>query len=124
MGKKKRESSELLKAFGSRVRALRKVAGLSQMKLGEKVGLDHTYIGGIERGERNLSLEAIGKIAMGLGIEIPELFFLSGAERKPFPGELMELVTLLEKRDPETIQRGTEFVQGMLKGVDGVKTGK
>ena len=47
------------------------------MELGEKAELDHTYIGGVERGERNLSIEAIGKLAQGLGVDIVDLFRFS-----------------------------------------------
>lgn len=61
-------------AFGARVRALREPLGLSQEGLGHYAGLDRTYIGGIERGERNVSLENIWKIANALGVEPGELF--------------------------------------------------
>ena len=60
--------------FGRRVRALRKSKGLSQEALANICNLDRTYIGGIERGERNVSLINIGKIAEGLGVPIRELF--------------------------------------------------
>jgi len=44
------------------------------MDLALKTGLDRTYIGGIERGERNVALKNIEKIAKGLGVSIDELF--------------------------------------------------
>ncbi len=44
------------------------------MDLANKAGLDRTYIGGIERGERNVALENIEKIAKTLGVSIEELF--------------------------------------------------
>jgi len=63
------EKSEILKAFGNNVRCLRIKKGLSQEQLADLAGLHRTYIGGIERGERNISLENIVKIAKALGID-------------------------------------------------------
>lgn len=60
--------------FGSRVRAIRKSLGISQEALADLSELDRSYIGGVERGERNISLGNIEKIANALGVEIKELF--------------------------------------------------
>ncbi|WP_033569677.1 helix-turn-helix domain-containing protein [Dickeya undicola] len=62
--------------FGQRVKTLRLQAGLSQEAFADKCGLDRTYISGIERGVRNPTLEVIGVIADGLGIELKFLFNL------------------------------------------------
>jgi transcriptional regulator with XRE-family HTH domain len=69
----KREA-QVQKHFGERVRELRKQKGLSQESLALACGLDRTYIGGVERGERNISLINIYKIAEALGINAKELF--------------------------------------------------
>ncbi|ASY80345.1 transcriptional regulator [Pectobacterium polaris] len=63
--------------FGQRVKTLRLQAGLSQEAFADKCGLDRTYISGIERGVRNPTLEVIGVIADGLGIELKILFDFS-----------------------------------------------
>lgn len=63
-----------LKRFGVRVSELRKAKNLSQEGLAELADLHRTYIGAIERGERNLSLVNIIKIADALGISVKELF--------------------------------------------------
>lgn len=60
--------------FGKRVRDLRTAKGLSQEGLALTCDLDRTYIGGIERGERNVSLVNIQKIAVALGVPVKELF--------------------------------------------------
>ena len=57
-----------LQRFGARVRAERERQGLSQEQLGERAGLARTYIGGVERGERNVSLLNLIRIARGLGV--------------------------------------------------------
>ncbi|PIQ68929.1 MAG: transcriptional regulator [Candidatus Taylorbacteria bacterium CG11_big_fil_rev_8_21_14_0_20_46_11] len=71
------KESDILKKFGNRVRNLRVQKGIaSQMKMSFKTGLDRTYIGGIERGERNVALKNIEKLAEALGVELDELFKL------------------------------------------------
>lgn len=62
------------KSFGQRLRELRKLLDISQEELGFRTGLDRTYISGIERGERNPSLDNIGKLAQALKISLQELF--------------------------------------------------
>ena len=60
--------------FGAKVRKLRQAKGLSQEAFADICGLHRTYVGAIERGERNVSLENIEKIARALGISIASLF--------------------------------------------------
>lgn len=70
----KQREAQIQKHFGERVRDLRKQKGLSQEALALVCELDRTYIGGVERGERNISLINIYKIAEALGIDAKELF--------------------------------------------------
>ena len=60
--------------FGNRVRELRLKSGLSQEELAFKAGVHRTYLGGIERGERNPSLRNITSIAKALDVTLPDLF--------------------------------------------------
>lgn len=59
--------------FGNRVRSLRHKKGLSQEELAEECELHRTYIGSVERGERNVSLENIQRIAHELGVTASQL---------------------------------------------------
>ena len=59
---------------GARVRELRKPLGLSQEGLAHEAGLDRTYIGGVERGERNISHDNIWRLADALGVRPGDLF--------------------------------------------------
>lgn len=60
-------------AFGRRLRKVRESRGWSQERLAAKVGLDRSYVGGVERGERNISLENICKLAAALDVKPVEL---------------------------------------------------
>lgn len=68
--------SDLLILLGARIRELRKARGLSQESFAAECGLDRTYIGGIERGERNVAIRNLAVISKSLGISMSEL--LSG----------------------------------------------
>ena len=68
------EEQQLKQAFGNRIRQIRKDRGLSQETLALTCGLDRTYIGGVDRGERNLSLINIYKIAVALRVSAKDLF--------------------------------------------------
>ena len=70
----KRRDEAIKVALGKRVRELRTEKGLSQEGLALACDLDRTYIGGIERGERNVGLVNIQKIAAALGVPLRELF--------------------------------------------------
>ncbi len=78
MGKKNSDSVR----FGDAVRKARADAGLSQEELADRAGLDRSYVGGVERGERNPTLIVIAKVAKGLGVSLAQLF-----ARLPPPGK-------------------------------------
>ena len=64
----------LIEAFGNRIRQLRTERNLSQEQLAELTGFHRTYIGMIERGERNPSLSNVGVFASTFEISLSELF--------------------------------------------------
>lgn len=67
------ENSNILVRFGCNVQRIRKERNISQEKLAELAGLHRTYIGMIERAEKNITLCNIEKIANALGVEIAVL---------------------------------------------------
>lgn len=65
---------DILKVFGNRIRQLRLEMRLSQEELAEKAGVHRTYIGMIERAEKNITLCNIEKIASAMNIRLTDLF--------------------------------------------------
>lgn len=70
----------ILRAFGNRIRAIRLEQGISQEQLGQLADLDRTYISGIERGLRNVSLINIERLAAALYVKPAELLKFSEAD--------------------------------------------
>jgi len=64
---------EITQIFAQNVRRLRKEQGLSQEALADRAGLHRTYVGAVERGERNITLVSANRIARALGLELSEL---------------------------------------------------
>ncbi len=66
-------SQKLTQILSKNIRAFRRSKGLSQEELAEMCNLHRTYIGSVERGERNVTLSTLEVIADTLGISVPEL---------------------------------------------------
>jgi transcriptional regulator with XRE-family HTH domain len=77
-----REKRPCLVELGSKVRRAREAKGLSQEQLAWLVAMDRTYIGGIERGERNVSALNLARIAVALDTEVGEFFPRVGTLRQ------------------------------------------
>lgn len=69
--------------FGRAVRKRRLELGISQEDLADRAGIHRTYVGDVERGERNIALQNIEKLAQALGIPISTLFKDYGVEDEP-----------------------------------------
>ncbi|RNB90214.1 XRE family transcriptional regulator [Brevibacillus nitrificans] len=94
-------TKQLAKMLGDRIRSLRLDLGLSQEQLGERSGLHTNYIGQIERGEKNLTLETLLKIARSLGTSLEQLLHSIDPLDPHTP--LGEIVVMLSER-PATDQ--------------------
>lgn len=60
---------ELQRVVGRNVRRIRTGRGVSQEELADEIGVHRTYMGGVERGERNLTLRSVERLAAGLGVD-------------------------------------------------------
>jgi transcriptional regulator with XRE-family HTH domain len=74
MNMARRSLSPIRRAFGDKIRQLRTERGLSQEALADLAKLHRTYVGSIERGERNISLDNIAKLAIALDVPICTIF--------------------------------------------------
>ena len=100
--------SDIAKILGKRIRNHRTVKGLSQEKLAELSGCHPTYIGQIERGEKNATVESIEKISTALNVSLSNLFEKLYAEENAasnIPLECYELVSEKSKAEQEQILR-------------------
>ena len=98
--------SDIIKALGQRIRNYRTAKSLSQEKLAELSGCHHTYIGQIERGEKNATIESIEKISTALNVPLSRLFENLGAKEagiRNIPLECYEFVLAKTKNEQEHI---------------------
>ena len=100
--------SDIAKVLGQRIRNYRTAKGLSQEKLAELSGCHPTYIGQIERGEKNATIESIEKISAALNISLSKLFEKLGtqdSEIQNIPLECYEFLSAKTKEEQEHIYR-------------------
>lgn len=100
--------SDIAKVLGKRIRSYRTAVGLSQEKLAELSGCHPTYIGQLERGEKNATIESIEKIAVALKISLSTLFEKLGEnknELSSIPLECYEFVSSKTKDEQESLYR-------------------
>jgi transcriptional regulator with XRE-family HTH domain len=71
---KRSVATDIKALFGSAVRDARLKKGWSQEAMADECGLHRTYIGSVERGERNVSIENVALIALALEVDVRELF--------------------------------------------------
>jgi len=119
-------ANEILKLVGQRIRSLRKERGLSQEELGEKGGFHYSYIGQIERGEKNISLLNLAKISESLEVSLSQLFTLVDGEEKRTESEndLQEILSTLRYRKPDQVRMVRNVVREILGDNDKYSTGK
>ena len=100
--------SDIAKILGQRIRNYRVGQGLSQERLAELSGCHHTYVGQIERGEKNATLESIEKISAALNVSLSTLLEKLGGEdgeARSIPLECYDLILSKSKEEQECIYR-------------------
>ena len=100
--------SDIAKAVGQRIRNYRTQNGLSQEKLAELSGCHPTYIGQLERGEKNATLESIERITAALGITLSKLFEKLGGQEddtKDIPLACYEFLSAKSKEEQEQLYK-------------------
>ncbi|MBR2930886.1 MAG: helix-turn-helix transcriptional regulator [Clostridia bacterium] len=99
--------SRIAKILGQRIRNYRTEMGLSQEKLAELSGCHATYVGQLERGEKNATIESIERIASALNVSLSKLFEKLGAEEdeRSIPLECYELILSRPRAEQEALYR-------------------
>ena len=111
--------NNLVKTIGERVRYFRLYRGFTQEELAEKANIHYTYIGGIERGERNISLETLNKITEALEISPTDLFAQNYLKKETDKTVLLKLhQELLSTRSTEEIIIVHQLTQNILQLID------
>ncbi|MCY9657119.1 helix-turn-helix transcriptional regulator [Paenibacillus chondroitinus] len=109
--------------IGEKIRDYRKTKGLTQTELGNLANMKQTYLGDVERGTRNISLESLEKIMEALEIEPSDLFDfrLVNVERGTDTALLSALQThydFLKTRDVEDVQMIHRIARDVLESMD------
>jgi transcriptional regulator with XRE-family HTH domain len=109
--------SDVLIQVGKRIREIRKAKGFSQNALAEKCNFTFSYIGGVERAEKNISLINLAKIADGLGVGIHQFFIYSYEYERLSENEelIKELVTMLIDQNPNTIEMAKNILKEIIR---------
>ncbi|AZK45700.1 helix-turn-helix domain-containing protein [Paenibacillus lentus] len=106
----------LLKGVGSRIRKIRKSKNWTQEQLAEAATLHYSYIGGVERGDRNISLETLEKIVTALDVPAWELFRHEDISDKQFL--LHEHINLISNRSAEEIALITKITKDIISAME------
>ncbi len=102
--------------IGARVRSIRKSKGLTQEQLADLASTSHSYIGDLERGERNVTLQSLQRISDALGVTFFELFQygeFTGIEKKN--PTIWKIVELLADKEEADIQKALDVLNALFK---------
>ena len=110
--------SNLVKHIGASIRLIRKQKGYTQEYLAEKANLHYSYIGGIERGERNISLETLEKIINALEMEPSQIFETTNSyvlnnsdpEKLDILQQINELLLSLDRKQLKSIHNILQII--------------
>ena len=97
--------------LGRRVRELRKSMGWSQEALGERADLHPTYIGGIERGERNVALENLSKLASSFELSASELLDFPETGKNERKSMESSMIVLMRRQNIESLKFILRFLE-------------
>lgn len=95
----------IAKQVGERLRSYRNQNGWSQEELAERAGLHPTYIGQLERGEKNATLDSISKVAVALNISLSQLFENISLSPNPtnIPSQCYSIIQQQPVKDQEAL---------------------
>lgn len=113
------DSMSISKVVGERIRMIRKEKGINQEELAYLSGLSDTYIGQVERGEKNITVDSLSKIAASLEISLEELFrFSESLSHLTNKEVLIQIVDKLYSRSIDEQEEILKIVDTVLALID------
>ncbi|AIW42386.1 helix-turn-helix domain-containing protein [Paenibacillus polymyxa] len=116
------EGDVLLTLVGARIKMLRTQMGLSQVELAERAKSQDTYIGEIERGNRNISLKMLAKIADALEVSVDDLFMFGEIQETESILQQQQLIEIvkskLQSRSLEDVQLVQRILDDLFNSID------
>jgi len=109
---------ELPVLVGERIRNLRKAKRWTQEQLAEAASLHYSYIGGVERGDRNISLETLEKIISALSVPPTELFNFDDSTDETRRAAIDEILTLITSRKTSEIEMISKINKEIFAAID------
>lgn len=107
--------ADLLSIIGMRIRLLRKERGWSQERLAELADLNASYVGKIERGEKNVTFKSLEKVAAALEIPIEELFRqVQSVNAELDSNTLLSIIHLMQFRSVEEQKKALQLLELVL----------
>ncbi|WP_313236112.1 helix-turn-helix domain-containing protein [Sporosarcina ureae] len=113
------EMDDITKVVGERIRYFRKERGLSQEELAHQASLHNTYIGQLERGEKNATIESLYKVTQALGITLSDFFHTTQTGSKINSYEISQIIYLLENKSEKDQRTLLQILDLLLKWRDG-----
>jgi Predicted transcription factor, homolog of eukaryotic MBF1 len=109
--------TKLQKLVGAKIREIRKQKGWSQEELADHAGFHYSYIGSVERGQRNISLTNLEKVASTLGVDVHQLFDFSKVIPEKYDQDplLQEIIDMLLRFNRSDLKRLKVVIQEFLQ---------
>ena len=107
--REKREKTATTTRIGGRIKSLRNTRNLSQASVADLAGVSSKYLGEVERGEANISIELIGRIATALGVSMS--LILENEHERPH----QEIVADIVDMAPRLTEKDAQIVYRMIK---------
>ena len=104
-------AKNVLQQIGTRIRTYRKLARLTQEQLAERADLSPHFLGFVERGQANPSLDSLVRIASALGVQLDELFRFPKEETQEVRERLQEIHRLLKHRTPQEVRMVKHIIE-------------
>ncbi len=110
--------SDLTNHIGEKIRYYRKELKLSQEELAFKAALHNTYIGQLERGEKNVTVESLAKVCAAMDITLAEFFQSPNISQQMLSIEIEQINALLEGRSKKDQQKVLAIIESLLQWKD------